>query len=164
MQLQQYARDHNIPEDLSVLKILNESLVKFDKFQREYSDYKRFRERVSKRMPGTPPLLDARFTCNYVRRLLDDSDRLRIEQTVSHIDTEEAHQYFNRGMLIGDLKLYEQWREEAETVLVRLEDDDAAMLEAELRLQFERIREGMLSLPLHDKELYLRIEVFDWIY
>lgn len=49
-------------------------------------------------------------------------------------------------------------------MLVRLEDDDAAMLEAELRQQFERVKEGMLSLPLHDKELHLRIQVFDWIY
>jgi|LauGreDrversion4_2_1035121.scaffolds.fasta_scaffold08941_2 hypothetical protein len=49
MKLQQIARDDSIPEDLSILKRLKESVARFEKFQREYSDYKRYRERIIKK-------------------------------------------------------------------------------------------------------------------
>jgi hypothetical protein len=46
MLIQKMAREHGVPEDLSILKKLRESVARFEKFQREYSDYKRYRQRV----------------------------------------------------------------------------------------------------------------------
>jgi antitoxin component of RelBE/YafQ-DinJ toxin-antitoxin module len=61
MILQQLARDKSIPEDLSILKKLRESVTRFEKFQREYSDYKRYREKVLK--STSVSLVETRFTC-----------------------------------------------------------------------------------------------------
>ena len=48
MQIQQLARESQIPEDLSILKRLKDSVARYEKFQREYSDYKRYRTRLLK--------------------------------------------------------------------------------------------------------------------
>lgn len=48
MLLSQLSREKQIPEDLSILKQLKDSVARFEKFNREYSDYKRFRDRIKK--------------------------------------------------------------------------------------------------------------------
>jgi len=58
------ARDQGVPEDLSILKKLRESVARFEKFQREYSDYKRYRQRV---LSGTNQVSrEARFTTAFL--------------------------------------------------------------------------------------------------
>lgn len=72
MLLQQLARDKSIPEDLSILKRLRESVARFEKFQREYSDYKRYRERILKSTTTTAAIVETRFTCQFVKKLIEE--------------------------------------------------------------------------------------------
>lgn len=77
MILQKLASDKQIPEDLSILKRLRESVATFEKFQREYKDYKRHRERTLSRGPQKDAsLANTRFTCTFVRKLIEESRNL----------------------------------------------------------------------------------------
>ena len=81
MLLSQMARDNHIPEDLSILKRLKESVARFEKFNREYSDYKRFRDRVKKqKLQSIAGVADVRFTVGFIRKLIEESKRLEIER------------------------------------------------------------------------------------
>jgi hypothetical protein len=111
MLLQQQAREHNIPADLSVLKELNESVARFQKFQREYSDYKRYRQQMQKRLseeggPMNPALVNTRFTSQFARRLIEEYGKLRISHALppaGEVKEEDEDLYFNKEMLEQDL-------------------------------------------------------------
>lgn len=46
MELQRQARDQQIPDDIPVLKRLNQSVQRFEKFRRLCTDYYRFRDKI----------------------------------------------------------------------------------------------------------------------
>jgi hypothetical protein len=46
LRLQQQARASQIPEDIPVLKRLNQSIQRFEKFKKQCTDYARFRDRI----------------------------------------------------------------------------------------------------------------------
>ena len=73
--------------------------------------------------------------------------------------------YFDRGMLEADMRSHAQWREEAENVLALLEEDEVALQQGgELREQFDQVKANMAKLPLYDKEISQRMQVFDWLF
>ena len=64
-----------MPEDLGILKRLRESVARFEKFQREYTDYKRYRSRVLKRTDEQVQKIitvETRFTAQFLRKLIED--------------------------------------------------------------------------------------------
>lgn len=77
LRLQRQARESQIPEDIPVLRRLNQSVMKFEKFRRECSDYKKFRSRI--KTIDKNDSSDTAFTLKFVKRLLDDSEALEIQ-------------------------------------------------------------------------------------
>ena len=49
MKLQRQARESQIPEDIPVLKRLNQSVERFEKFRRQCTEYYRFRDRIKQK-------------------------------------------------------------------------------------------------------------------
>jgi hypothetical protein len=58
------ARERHIPEDIPILRKLNESVGRFERFRKEYADYRRFRERMKKQNPDALVIniIDAKFS------------------------------------------------------------------------------------------------------
>lgn len=85
-------------------------------------------------------IVETRFTCQFVKKLIDDQTKLRIEQS-KPLEGEDDDLYFDKEMLEGDLKELERWRTESEAVFSLLEEDDVQLSEeTELRKQFENIK------------------------
>ena len=135
MLIQQLARDQGVPEDLSILKKLRESVARFEKFQREYSDYKRYRQRV---LSGTNQVSrEPRFTTAFLQRLLDEQTVLDIQQSVQ--DDEDL--YFDKELILADLNKHAGVKTEANTIFSQLDDEDVSLSDdIELRNQFDEIK------------------------
>lgn len=76
LRLQRQARESQIPEDIPVLRRLNQSVLKFEKFRRECADYFKFRDRIKTK--EKPDSSDSSFNLKFVKRLIDDSESLEI--------------------------------------------------------------------------------------
>ena len=116
-----------------MLRELSERVSKFERFNRDYSDYKRFRDRIRKQginlKPGT---LDSRFTTSFIKRLIEESKNL----CLSKDSTED----FDENLLIEDLKTYEEWKQNASDLLFTLEDDELALNDKEMIHRFEDLK------------------------
>ncbi len=85
-------------------------MARFEKFQREYSDYKRYRSRV---VQGNNQVSrESRFTTGFLQRLLDEQTALDIQQSTQ----EDEDMYFDREMIRGDLEKHAQVKAEAEGI------------------------------------------------
>jgi hypothetical protein len=76
LRLQRQARESQIPEDIPVLRRLNSSVLKFEKFRRECADYFKFRERIKTK--EKPDSSDSSFNLKFVKRLIEDSESIEI--------------------------------------------------------------------------------------
>ena len=64
-----------------MLRELSERVSKFERFNRDYSDYKRFRDRIKKQGFNLKPgALDSRFTTNFIRKLIEESNNLSLSK------------------------------------------------------------------------------------
>jgi len=124
------------------LKRLRDSVARFDKFNREYSDYKRYRARLLKskgQQYSVSALLDQRFTTAFIHKLIEEQGKLQI-------DSQDDEDGFDREMLEGDLTRYGQLHKEAEAVFVQIEEDENMMGTGEesngesVREQFNTVR------------------------
>lgn len=62
-----------------MLKELRERVRRFEKLNREYNDYKRFRERILRQGYSlTSGIIDVRFTCTFIRKLIDEAKDLAL--------------------------------------------------------------------------------------
>jgi hypothetical protein len=163
-----------VPEDLSILKRLRDSVARFEKFNREYSDYKRYRTRLIKskgQQYSVSALLDQRFTTAFIHKLIEEQGKLQIEGG----DSQEDEDSFDREMLEGDLTRFTQLHKEAEGVFAQIEEDDSLMAgggvapsgedntEA-LREQFNSVKTQISAQPVYEKELHIKIATIDWLY
>ena len=110
-------------------------MARFEKFQREYSDYKRYRSRL---VQGNNQVSrESRFTTGFLQRLLDEQTALDIQQSTQ----DDEDMYFDRVMIQADLEKHAQVKAEAEAIFSQLEDEDVSLSEdKELRSQFEEVR------------------------
>lgn len=68
-------------------------------------------------------------------------------------------------MLEQDLFRHEEWKKKAEVILNQLEDDEMAIQkDLELRVQFDELKEQMRQLPIYDKDIFIRMQVFEWLF
>lgn len=124
------------------MKRLRDSVARFDKFNREYSDYKRYRTRLLKskgQQYSVSALLDQRFTTAFIHKLIEEQSKLQI-------DSQDDEDGFDREILEGDLTRYGQLHKEAEAVFVQIEEDENMMGAGEesngesVREQFNSVR------------------------
>ena len=99
MKLQNQAKDSNIPDDIPVLKKLNQSIQRFDKFKRQCNEYYRFRENIKKK--GANLLSNASLT-NQQRMLQRSQERQKlggVNQIESTSNISNLDSKFNRHFL-----------------------------------------------------------------
>ena len=76
MLLSTKADEIHLPDELSIRKFLSERKNRFEKFTREYNDYKRFREAVAVKATknlGQGLVADNnRYTYRFIKRLIDE--------------------------------------------------------------------------------------------
>lgn len=129
-----------MPEDLSILKRLRESVARFEKFNREYSDYKRYRARLIKSKGlqySTSTLLDQRFTTHFIQKLIDEQHALQIDADNNQDNDDEA---FDKDMLEGDLTRFDTLKKEAETVFASHLEEEEITDDSALRDQFNLVK------------------------
>ncbi len=127
MKLQRQAKESQIPDDIPVLKRLNQSVLNYEKFKRQCGEYLKFREKLKTKgqmyLSGLNSTLsadksetsnDTKFTLRFVQRLLEDSDSLEIETSTEIFDGDKVK---------SDLMRYERWKSYAEAILKRLEKE-----------------------------------------
>lgn len=134
-------------------------MARFEKFQREYSDYKRYRSRL---VQGNNQVSrESRFTTGFLQRLLDEQTALDIQQSTQ----DDEDMYFDRMMIQADLEKHAQVKAEAEGIFSQLEDEDVSLAEdKELRSQFEEVRQRLYSLPVFERDLSMRCSIYEWMY
>lgn len=67
-------REQKIPEDIPILKQLNEAVARFEKFKKDYNDYKKFRERMKRYGSSiTINSIDTRFNCQFLQKIISES-------------------------------------------------------------------------------------------
>jgi len=71
---------------------------------------------------------------------------------------------FDEKMLEGDLKVYEEWKERAEFLLDILTKDDLKFDDQSIRDQFMKLKSEMRKIPVYDKESFIKVQVFDWLF
>ena len=95
-------QDQHLPNDIPILKRLNESVARFEKFRRDYTDYNRFREKVRKQgSQMSLSAVDSKFTIQYVKKLIAESESMEIQMSVD---------YFDKSTLEADLEQYQIWK------------------------------------------------------
>ena len=157
MILSQEARQSEIPEGVKVIRELKERVKRFEKFNREYSDYKRFRERIRKEGYSlSQGILDVRFTGQFIKKLIEEAHSLQVNK--DHDDM------FDESMLEGDLKVFEEWKESAEQLLTALTKDDLKFDDPLIKKKFMSLKQEMKKIPVYDKESFVKVQVFDWLF
>ena len=48
-------------------------------------------------------------------------------------------------------------------MLFILEDDELALNDKDMIVRFEQLKKEMKHLPLYDKEIFMKVQVFDWM-
>lgn len=66
------AKEKRIHADIPILKKLNDSVHKFEKFRKDYTMYQKFRERI-KHENSNLSHLDSKFTTKFIKRLIEES-------------------------------------------------------------------------------------------
>lgn len=139
-----------IPEEVRVVRELKERVKRFEKFNREYNDYKRFRERIMRDGYSlSSGILDIRFTSGFIKKIIEESKSLAVQK--------DHNEMFDEKLLETDLKVFEEWRERAEEVAAKLGKDDLAFNIQENKLAFQEIKAQMKKIPVYDKELFIKI-------
>lgn len=124
MLLSQLARENEVPEEVRVVQELKQRVKRFEKFNREYNDYKRFRERIIKDGYSlSSGILDIRFTSSFIKKVLEESKNLAVYQSNDGM--------FDEKLLETDLKVFEEWKEKAENLVALLAKDDLAFSKEE---------------------------------
>jgi len=193
MELQRQAREQQIPDDIPVLKRLNQSVQRFEKFRRLCTDYYRFRDKI--KMKGAelltsnsaligpkqterPKLLaqasgsslqqttsDTKFNLVFLKRLLLESEEIEIDI---------PKEYFNREKIVEELGLFQQWKVKTEHTLKQLEkelthmsgtksENVADVVSEETRNLFEDAKQRIKELPVFDNDTFMRIQAFEWL-
>lgn len=81
------------------------------KFTREYDDYKRFRENIRQR--GQAGNDNNRFTCKFIRKLIEECKSLSIEK-------DHAYNY-DESILEDDILAFEEWKLQAKDLITTIQ-------------------------------------------
>jgi len=131
MRLQRQARESQIPDDIPVLKRLNQSVLSFEKFKRQCVEYYRFRERlrtkgasllnqqqISQKLQGSSKdRLDRQRNLNQSQTPEEGNPDQRfslsfVNKLLAESDSLEIaipSEYFLKDDLMAELKVFEKW-------------------------------------------------------
>jgi len=119
------AAEARVPEEVPLIKKLNENIYRCESFHQSYSEYKQYKEKKQAGNVKNLKINPEKFNSQFLKNLLSES-------LVLEIDLGDIG-FFDADEIDSDITEFQEWKGQAKNIIDKLEKDRNMFADTKLR-------------------------------